>query len=143
MKRIFFCLLTVSLLFISNRSNAQLFNFSITPNPQCNNPANSYTAAAGVLAHAPTATDYSWTIAPPSSFTVVPGLGAPNNSIIVMSFTNCGDYTVTLSAFNNTLTPGLPLLVAQVVSVATIYCPTSGSASVSNTLACKGTTVTF
>jgi gliding motility-associated-like protein len=145
MKRIFFCLLTVSLLFISNRSNAQLFNFSITPNPQCFSPlpGATYTALAGVLAHAPSATDYSWTIQPAATFTVVPGLGAPNNSIIALTMPACGIYTITLSAFNNTLTPGFPVLVASVVQQATVYCPSSGSVIVSPTLVCRGSTVTF
>lgn len=112
MKRIFQLFLFFSLIFLTKELSAQ-GNYTVTPNPQCYNPSNSYSATAAIIAQNPCVTtlgSYSWTVVHmtnpagcPVSVTVNPStVGAPSGTSIVMSMSCCGAYSITCTAYDPT-----------------------------------------
>lgn len=110
MKRIFQLCLFFSLIFLTKELSAQ-GNYTVTPNPQCYNPSNSYSATAAIVlqnACVGTSGSYTWNVVHmtnpagcPVSVTVNPStVGAPSGTSIVMSMSCCGVYSITCTAYD-------------------------------------------
>lgn len=147
MKRILYsCFLLLSI-YLTGTLTAQVSNFSVTPDVQCYNSTNTYTAQAGIVAHVPSATTYSWNIAGPSTVcaatfsTAASATGAPSNSLIDVTFPCCGVYTITCFAFNALIFP--PALVNTIVQTATIICPSGAGVTATPSVVCVGSSATF
>lgn len=131
----------LSLLLFSIVGKAQIANFTITPSTQCFNPAGT-TASAGMIAHVPSATTYSWVISAPGgtcvpNFSTAPSAsGAPTNSLININFGCCGTYTVMCFAYNTIMFP--PSLVSTLIQTVNIICPSNTLSVYGNTTICSG-----
>ncbi len=131
----------------NNNIRAQTPSYSISPNPMCYTVGATYNSFAGIVANVPGADSYSWqVIGPPGctpTFTILPGLGLPTNTLIAISTTCCGQYSVTVIALLGgvpiaTLTSANPLFSGGLTN-GLIYCAGGGaSITVATPTICRG-----
>ena len=150
MKRILYsCLFLVSLC-LTNSVTAQ-GSYSISSNPICYSPTNSYTAQAGIVAHIPGAVNYTWSVisaSPGCNITFTPVLGtAITNSLINISIPCCGLYTVSVTGLSG---GGIPIstiftcnpLFSGGYTTGVVFCPGAGITVPSQTI-CIGSTASL
>ncbi len=121
MKKFIIPFLVILAVTISSSSKAQVFNFSITPSYVCFNnawpPSTTNTCLANVTATVGGATSYSWACVSGTAMASVGAANSPIGADAILSFTSCGLYTVTCSAFNGSSPVGV------VTSTLDVMCP--------------------
>lgn len=132
------CALMLSLLTLNMR--AQIFSFGITPQTQCLSPNGNFIVAT-VNVPAPTANFYSWTVTAPSLSACAATMSATPNGTMAAILPCCGIYTITCSAWNQTVVPAV--LIAQISNTAQVVCSSQLSVTSSSFGSCSSTSYTL
>ena len=148
MKRIIYSCFLLAFFFCSTFAKAQAFSATVTPQaPMCSTPSGLNNGQAGVTAPSPGLNvTYTWTIVSPLgsgptpgvTFTVVPPAAGGTASLINVTYTGCGQFSLTCRAYNSA---GVQQDILSIYE--NIICPSTGTVTASQGTVCPGGAVTL
>lgn len=136
MKKFIYLTITFFLIVAQERSAAQTLSFSLTPPVQCYSAGNN-TAIAFVTVPVPGASNYSWTITSPTTACPSQINFSGSGTVATISFSCCGEYTITCSAYNPTTA------ISSISSTAMVVCPNFISISTPTVNVCSGSSASL
>lgn len=131
MKRILISCFFLLALVYSNKVRAQAPNFTVFPTGQCYLGAVNHTVGAGIQVAVPGAGSYTWGVIPgPGASPVTSSVTFPNGTLVALTFTGCGTYTLIGNAFSPA---GILIPNALPQQSFEIVCPGGGTLNTTST----------